>query len=147
MFDKTNIQGHNEDSEWLSDQSIIATSAEWRPSYNTGWLKLCYVSDEQLASLRNNFPSVTEMSGPNDIKYFGDTVQAGEEGCGGGADNLPLYWQFNDSQPVLILCYLSDTMIGYLKQNDLHNADLANKNYFGPSQVQCFSIGKINISI
>jgi hypothetical protein len=38
-------------------------------------------------------------------------------------------------------------MIGYLKQNDLHNADLANKNYFGPSQVQCFSIGKINISI
>lgn len=144
MFDKNTIPGTtNEDGEWSSDEILESTLINWRPSFNTGWLSMGYISDEQIALLKTQF-TTSELIGPDDIKYLGDPVQGGEEGCGDGANYVPIYWQYNDSQPVLTLYFLSSEHVNYLKSSDLHNANLANNTYLGPGRIICFSIGRTN---
>lgn len=141
MFDKSQIPGSYDESQWFSNEQLESTSTDWRPSFNTGWLMLCYVSHEQINSLKSNFSSTSELSGINNIKYLGDATQPGEEGCGNGATYLPIYWQFNDAEPVLTLYFLSSEHISHLKQTDIHQANLISNTYYGPGKIMCFSRG------
>lgn len=143
MYDKNIIGGYQEGTEWFSNQSA-SVPFRWRPSYITGWLDLGYISDEQANSLRTQFNTLTENTFEEVVNYFNDNVVAGEEGCDGSSGEVPTYWQFQEASPIVKLFYLSQTQIEYLKQTDLHQANLNGNNYFGPGKIPCYTVARSN---
>lgn len=142
MFDKSQITGREEGTEWFSDITTSECPKTWRPNNVTGWLKLAYLSDEQIQSVKTNFSNLIENFYSQDVEFLGNGVEPGEEGLDGGATELPVYWQFSPETPVLKLFYLSLEQMNFVKQNDLHGANLNDKNYLGPGGVLCYSLGR-----
>ena len=142
MFDKSQIPGHNEDTEWFSDAVTEGVPTKWRANLVDGWRELCYISSEQINDIKLNYPDLQEQNYDNAVWFIGESVVAGEEGCSGSSGAVPLYWQFNNNTPVLGLAYLTSTQINYVKQKNLHQVDL-NQNYFGPNNTPCYSLARI----
>lgn len=144
MFNKSIIEGQTIDQEWQSLLMFPGSSRKWRPNYSMGWLEISYISEEQIENLKANFSDAQEYNFAENLCWLGSLVAPGEEGCDGSVNEVPVYWQFNSTSPILKIYFLSNDQINFLKQTDIHNAGLNDNNFFGPDSIPCYSIARTN---
>ena len=108
----------------------------WNTSTET--FSLGYITKKEYLFLKNNLPTHKTYQGPSGIEYLSEQELQLVSSSEDILDDVPFYNTLTKN--VHFLVYLSDKHIKILIDNDIHNSDLKNRDYYGPFNIPTYEV-------